>query len=163
MPSDTAPPTALPRIHKGRGGDGTRTVLIADDDEDFRFALAQLMAEEGHRVIDVKDGEAALAVLDAAARGRGRSPDLLVLDLLMPKMSGIEVLQRLRKSARWAKLPVLVMTGVNDPMLRVRLDLPIAFKPDTDVVLEAARHQLFLHRQRQAERGALEKIAGSAP
>jgi CheY-like chemotaxis protein len=148
MPLDRTPPTALPRVHKGQGGDGARTVLIADDDEDFRFALAELLAEEGHRVIEVQDGEAALAVLDAAAKGRGRSPDLFVLDLLMPKMSGIEVLQRLRKSARWGKLPVLVMTGVNDPMLRVRLDLPIVFKPEIDVVLEAARNQLKLQRQR---------------
>jgi response regulator RpfG family c-di-GMP phosphodiesterase len=36
-------------------------------------------------------------------------------------MGGIEVLQKLRKSARWARLPVLVVTGVNDPMLPVRL------------------------------------------
>jgi len=158
MPSDTAPPTALPRVHKGRGGDGTRTVLIADDDEDFRFALAELLAEEGHRVIDVPDGDAALATLDAAAKGRGRAPDLFLLDLLMPKMSGIEVLQRLRKSARWAKLPVLVMTGVNDPMLRVRLDLPIVFKPEIDVVLEAARQQLKLQRQR----APLATVAGTA-
>ena len=163
MPLEIAPPTALPRVHKGRGGVGTPTVLIADDDEDFRFALAELLAEEGHRVVDVQDGEAALAVLEAAAKGRGRVPDLFVLDLLMPKMSGIEVLQRLRKSARWAKLPVLVMTGVNDPMLRVRLDLPIVFKPEIDVVLEAARQQLSFHRQHQGERATLEKAAGSAP
>src|ERR1044071_2375944 len=144
-------------------GTAPRTVQLADDDDDFRIALADLLADEGHQVIDVSSGEAALAALDAAARGRASAPDLLVLDLLMPKMSGIEVLQRLRKSARWAKLPVLVMTGVNDPMLRVRLDLPIAFKPDADVVLEAARHQLSFHRQRQSEHPALAKAAGSAP
>ena len=52
------------------------------------------------------------------------------------KVSGIEVLQRLRRSARWTQLPILVVTGVNDPMLRVRLDLPIAFKPDIELIVE---------------------------
>jgi CheY-like chemotaxis protein len=51
-------------------------------------------------------------------------------------MSGIEVLQRLRKSRRWASLPVLVVTAVNDQMLPVRLDVPIAFKPDVQIVLK---------------------------
>jgi|KBSMisStaDraftv2_1062788.scaffolds.fasta_scaffold59342_3 CheY-like chemotaxis protein len=131
------------RAGRSRGDDGgPPTVLLADDDEDFRCALAELLAAEGLRVIGVPSGEEALAVLDLATKARSRSPDLLVLDLMMPRLSGIEVLQRLRKSTRWAQLPVLVVTGANDPMLRVRLDLPIAFKPDTDVVLESVRQLL---------------------
>jgi CheY-like chemotaxis protein len=116
--------------------------LLADDDDDFRWVLADLLVGEGLRVINVPSGEAALAVLDRAAKAGGRAPDLLVLDLMMPKVSGIEVLQRLRKSARWTQLPILVVTGVNDPMLRVRLDLPIAFKPDAEVIVEAVRRLL---------------------
>jgi two-component system OmpR family response regulator/two-component system response regulator CpxR len=117
-------------------------VLLADDDEDFRRALAELLTAEGLRVIDVPSGEEALAVLDHATKPRGRSPDLLVLDLMMPNVNGIEVLQRLRKSARWTQLPILLVTGVNDPMLRVRLDLPIAFKPDIELIVEAVRRLL---------------------
>jgi CheY-like chemotaxis protein len=119
-----------------------RTVLLADDDDDFRSALAELLTADGYRVIDVASGEAALGWLHDAAKARERSPGVLVLDLMMPRMSGIEVLQRLRKSGRWADLPILVITAANDPMLRVRLDLPIAFKPDVDVVLEAVRRLL---------------------
>ena len=131
------------RVGTSRRDDGgLPTVLLADDDEDFRSVIAELLAEEGIRVSDVPSGEAVLAVLDQAAKPRGRTPDLLVLDLMMPRVSGLEVLQRLRKSARWAQLPVLVVTGANDPMLRVRLDLPIAFKPDPEVVLEAVRRLL---------------------
>jgi len=117
-------------------------VLLADDDEDFRFARAELLAEDGLKVIPVPSGEASLAVLDDAAKGRRRAPDLLILDLLMPKMSGVEVLRTLRGSPRWARLPIVIVTGANDPMLRVRLDMPIAFKPDIDEVLEAVRAQL---------------------
>jgi CheY-like chemotaxis protein len=132
-----------PRAGKSRGNDdGLQTVLLADDDDDFRCLLAELLTAEGFRVIDVPSGEQALAFLDRATKASGRWPDLLVLDLMMPKVSGIEVLQRLRRSARWPRLPILVVTGVNDPMLRVRLDLPIAFKPDADVIVEAVQRLL---------------------
>jgi CheY-like chemotaxis protein len=119
-----------------------RTVLVADDDEDFRAALAEMLEEDGYDVVAVPNGAAALAALEDAAKGRTRPPELLVLDLLMPGVSGIEMLQRLRKSGRWARLPVLVVTGVNDPMLPVRLDVPIAFKPDAESILAAVRQQL---------------------
>jgi CheY-like chemotaxis protein len=121
---------------------GTRIILVADDDEDFRVALAEALDANGYEVVAVPNGAAALAQLEDAAKGRARSPDLLLLDLLMPSMSGIEVLQKVRKSARWAGLPVLVVTGVNDPMLPVRLDVPIAFKPDIEALVTAVRQQL---------------------
>lgn len=123
-------------------GVDARTVLLADDDEDFRVALAEALDDHGYDVVAVPSGAAALAALEHAANGGTRPPDLLVLDLLMPGMSGNEVLQKLRKSPRWARLPVLVVTGVNDPMLPVRLDVPIAFKPDTEAVVAAVRQQL---------------------
>jgi CheY-like chemotaxis protein len=122
------------------------TVLVVDDDDDFRAALAETLEAEGYDVVDAGTGDAALALLDDAAKGRTRAPDLLILDLLMPKMSGIEVLQRLRKSRRWTSLPVLVVTAVNDQMLPVRLDVPVAFKTDAQVVLDTVRQQLARKR-----------------
>jgi DNA-binding response OmpR family regulator len=147
----TRPALAAERL-RSRARDAARTVLLADDDEDFRSALAELLAEDGHQVISVPSGEASLAVLDDAARGRRRAPDLLILDLLMPKMSGVEVLRTLRASKRWSRLPIVIVTGANDPMLRVRLDMPIVFKPDIDDVLAAVRAQLGQHRSARAER-----------
>ena len=139
-----------PVAHAGRVD--ARTVLLADDDEDFRVALAEALDGEGYVVVAVPNGAAALAALEHAAKGRAPAPDLLVLDLLMPGMGGIEVLQELRKSARWARLPVLVVTGVNDPMLPVRLDVPIAFKPDAEAVVAAVRQQLAGPRATAPER-----------
>ncbi len=124
-------------------------MLVVDDDDDFRAVLADSLEEEGYGVLGAGSGEAALALLEDASKGRTRKPDLVVLDLVMPRMTGIEVLQRLRKSRRWARLPVLVVTALNDPMLPVRLDVPIAFKPDAQVVLQAIRRQLSLGGPRQ--------------
>jgi CheY-like chemotaxis protein len=140
MSSDSAS-SSEPPLPAGNGR-SRRTVLLVDDDDDFRLALADSLTADGCDVLDAASGEAALAILDDAAKAAVPSPDLLVLDLLMPGMSGTEVLHRMRKSHRWAKLPVLVVTAVNDQMLPVRLDLPIAFKPDPDTVLDAVRQQL---------------------
>ncbi len=139
MSSLRAAKTRPPESSADRAG---RTVLLVDDDADFRHALAEALRYEGHEVIEARSGEAALAVLDHVSNAKGGAPDLLVLDLLMPRMSGLEVIQRLRKSPRWARLPVLVVTAVNDPMLPVRLDVPIVFKPDAEVVLETIRRRL---------------------
>jgi hypothetical protein len=68
--------------------------------------------------------------------------------------------QRLRKSARGAQLPVLVVTGVNDPMLPVRLDVPVAFKPDIDAILETVLRQLKQQASQPLGPGA--PSAGSA-
>ena len=87
-----------PVAHAGRVD--ARTVLLADDDEDVRVALAEALDEEGYAVVAVANGAAALAALEHAAKGRAPAPDLLVLDLLMPGMGGLAVLQKLRKSAR---------------------------------------------------------------
>jgi CheY-like chemotaxis protein len=127
---------------------GARTVLVADDDENFRVALAEALEGEGCEVIAVRNGTAVLAVLDVAARKSARRPDLLVLDLVMPHMSGMEVLQRLRKSPEWRRMPVLVVTGIDDPMLPVRLDVPTAFKTDAQTLLAAVREQLARRRIR---------------
>lgn len=61
-------------------------ILIAEDDEPLRSSLAELLATDRHHVLEAGDGAAALAVL------RGGTVDVLVLDLHMPKMNGLELL-----------------------------------------------------------------------
>lgn len=130
----TKAPLALPS--------GQRTVLLVDDDGEFRLALANLLRAEGHHVIEARSGEAALAVLDHAAQSETTRPDVIVVDPAMPRMTSVEFVRRLRKSLRGAQTPMLVMTAINDPMLPVRLDLPIVFKPDLEVVLDTIRRHL---------------------
>jgi CheY-like chemotaxis protein len=85
-----------PSAHAGRVD--ARAVLLAAADEDFRAALAEALDDEGYDVVAVPNAAAAMAALEAAAKGRAPPPDLLVLDLLMPGMSGIDFLRPQRDS-----------------------------------------------------------------
>ena len=136
---DTAPLPSLDEVVRDFG----RPIVLVDDDDDFRVMFGEALRLDGTRVIEAAGGTVAIALLDRLARSREDEPTLLVLDLMMPVMSGIEVLQRLRRSHRWAQLPVLVMTGVNDPMLPVMLNAPVVFKPDMDVLVNAVRQNII--------------------
>jgi len=85
--------------------------VVADDDPSVRATVGALLRESGASVEEADDGEAALA---AVARER---PDLLVLDLRMPKRDGLEVLRALRATPTTRDLPVLLLT-VNEDATR---------------------------------------------
>lgn len=83
-------------------------IIFVDDDPILReFAVVNLTTEHA-TVATAADGEEALKVIDAF------QPDIMLLDLEMPNMDGFEVLQRLRASEAWARLPVIVVTGRED-------------------------------------------------
>lgn len=86
----------------------SKTVLIADDEALLREALTKNFKRAGYKVIEAKDGEEALKkALESA-------PDILLLDWVMPKRNGGEVLEALRKDERSKDLPIIVLTNVND-------------------------------------------------
>jgi signal transduction histidine kinase len=80
-------------------------VLIADDDNDVRDSMVFLLQSEGYRCVPVTDGEAALAALEV------ERPAAILLDLMMPRLSGWEVLERLKADARHAAIPVCVISA----------------------------------------------------
>ena len=80
-------------------------VLVADDNVDMRGYLARTLAAAGLRVTTVADGEAALAAIAAEV------PDLLVTDVMMPRVDGLELLRRLRAEPTTAALPVIVLSA----------------------------------------------------
>jgi CheY-like chemotaxis protein len=83
------------------------TILVVEDDASTRRALERLMELESHTPVPAENGVAALAALDQ------RPPHLVLLDLMMPKMGGVEFLLRLRSEARWRKLPVIVISALS--------------------------------------------------
>ncbi len=83
-----------------------KVVLVADDSEEIRLECARLLTEAGYQVATAADGEEALR------RIREEHPDALLLDLLMPRMTGFDVLRELRHDDRLRDTPVLAMSGV---------------------------------------------------
>jgi CheY-like chemotaxis protein len=116
--------------------------MLVDDDHEFRSMFAETLRADGIQILEAPNGEVALAALEGFAHARGAHPDLVVLDLMMPKMSGLELLQRLRKLGQWKGLQVLVVTAVNDPMLPIRLDVPVAYKTDPEELRRTVAQKL---------------------
>jgi chemotaxis family two-component system sensor histidine kinase/response regulator PixL len=87
-----------------------RTVLVVEDDADIREVTAELLREAGGRVVEAVDGADALGKLDQL-----ECPCLIVLDLVMPRMDGLEFLERLQAHPRAAHFSVVMMTGRSDP------------------------------------------------
>lgn len=121
------------------------TILIVDDERDCRKPLATLLKHEGYEVTEAGDGREGLQRL-----GEKRH-DLILLDLLMPGMDGIAMLQAVREHARWSGIPVLLVTSVHNPrMLGRARDLGIEeyiFKGDTPFsrMLELIKRHLGEH------------------
>ncbi|MDY6952783.1 MAG: response regulator [Thermodesulfobacteriota bacterium] len=85
-----------------------KKVLIVDDEPDIITFLSAILEENGYASVSAKDGVEGLEVLYR------ESPDLVLLDLMMPKKSGISMFQELRKDPKLSHTPVVVVTGVSE-------------------------------------------------
>ncbi|MFM8591794.1 MAG: response regulator transcription factor [Sphingomonadales bacterium] len=85
-----------------------RKVLIADDEPDIREFLQYNLSAEGYEVFTAKDGDETLE------KAKRIQPDLIVLDVMMPKKSGVEVCQLLRSQSAFKDTIILMLTALND-------------------------------------------------
>ena len=88
------------------------SVLIVDDHEQAARLVAALLRASGHRAVCAAGGEEALLYVQQDR------PDLVLLDVMMPGIDGLEVLRRLRGDRRFAELPVLMYSAVSDEETR---------------------------------------------
>ena len=86
----------------------SKKILIVDDEPDVITFISTVMEENGFTSIGAKDGVEGLDLL------RKEKPDLVLLDLMMPKKSGITMFQELRKDPDLGHIPVVVVTGVSE-------------------------------------------------
>jgi DNA-binding response OmpR family regulator len=84
---------------------GTPLVLVADDEEDIRALVAFRLRRAGYDVITAADGAEALTLATT------RLPDLIVLDMMMPKATGLEVTRSLREQDSTRDIPVILLTA----------------------------------------------------
>jgi CheY-like chemotaxis protein len=93
-----------------------KTILIADDEEDARTIICMRLAKDRDvRIVEATNGREALAL------AKEKHPDLVVLDWTMPGMSGLEVLQAFRGDPAMVDIPVIMMTGRDDPSERAQV------------------------------------------
>jgi two-component system, OmpR family, phosphate regulon response regulator PhoB len=86
----------------------SKKILIVDDEPDVVTFVSAVLEEDGHTSISAKDGVEGLELL------RSEKPDLVLLDLMMPRKSGIAMFQELRKDPDLSNIPVIVVTGVSE-------------------------------------------------
>ena len=81
-------------------------VLVVEDDDEVRESMVDYLVMEDIEAVSAATGDEALATLR-----RGPRPDVILLDLSLPGMSGTDLLQRLKEEPAWATIPVAVMSG----------------------------------------------------
>ena len=84
-----------------------KKILIVDDDKDVILFLSTVLQDKGYEAIHALNGRRGLEVAKAG------SPELILLDLMMPQKSGISLLADLKKDAKLKKIPVIMITGVS--------------------------------------------------
>jgi DNA-binding response OmpR family regulator len=107
-------------------------ILVVDDDPDILDALAMILESQGYQVFTARDGIEGLANLKA------EKPDLMILDLLMPKMDGFAVCKELQ-DPRWSKfkdMPILILTSVREDVSRRRYELETGLELNVDDYVE---------------------------
>jgi two-component system, sensor histidine kinase and response regulator len=86
----------------------TGSVLVVDDEADNRVLLRDLLEAHGHQIMEAADGEQALV------EARSNASDVILLDVMLPKLDGFEVCRRLKADARTAPIPILLITALTD-------------------------------------------------
>ena len=84
----------------------TARILVVDDLAENREILAGLLAPEGHEVETAKDG------LEAVERAIANPPDLILMDVTMPRLTGFEACRRLKDDSRTELVPIVLVTGL---------------------------------------------------
>jgi two-component system, OmpR family, phosphate regulon response regulator PhoB len=140
------------------------TILVVDDEPDIRMLVRMTLGYDGHDVVEAGDGAAALAAVNE------RRPDLIILDVMMPEVSGWDVLTRLKAEADPAvrEIPVIMLTALTAPMDRAKGGIEGAVRyfakpisPDDlrESVSEALAGDPEPQQRRRAQQRALEDLA----
>ena len=84
------------------------TVAVVEDEEDMSRSLAEELGDAGFEVVTAQDGERGFAMV------LGEKPDLILLDIVMPKMDGMTMMSKLRRSGEYGKhVPIILLTNLN--------------------------------------------------
>jgi len=85
-----------------------KKILFVEDEASLQGALGGLLRTEGYEVISALNGEEGLRL------AKTQSPDLILLDLILPKMNGFEVLEEIKKDETTKNIPIIILTNLED-------------------------------------------------
>jgi len=148
---------------------GVERILVIDDDKDLRFNLSSILKDEGYDVLAVEDGREALKIL------RGNCPDLVLLDMRLPEMDGMKILEKMKElNHNLAIIMLTAYTDVKDAVKAMRLGAyDYITKPfdNEELILTikkalSARYlsrEVEILRRRLGERLAIEEVMGESP
>jgi CheY-like chemotaxis protein len=106
-------------------------ILIVDDDPDMRLAIGSVLRYRSYDVIEAGDGEEALRKL------KEEKPDLMLLDLLMPKMDGFAVVKELKNTQEsYSNIPILIISSIREEASHRRYELEVGHELDVDEYIE---------------------------
>jgi two-component system alkaline phosphatase synthesis response regulator PhoP len=118
-------------------------ILVVDDDPDVLEAIGIALEANGYEVVTAHDGVEGLDKL------KDERPDLMILDLLMPKMDGFEVCKELKdpRRAKYAHIPIIILSSVREEASRRRYELETGLQLDVDDYVEKPiEHTILLER-----------------
>jgi len=130
------------------------TILVVDDNQHLQIAFKKILMSAGYRVQLASDGEEGLRM---AFENR---PDVMVVDLLMPKLGGVEVIRALKKDPAASRIPVIALSGLpisNEAKLLREGAVSYLEKTkleDSSFLLQAIDYALLLPRQDEFREGA---------
>jgi len=87
-----------------------KKILFIEDESALQKTLGEILKQEGYQVIQALDGEVGLRLANPSAGGE--KPDLILLDLVLPKVHGIDVLKNLKENEETKDIPVIVLTNL---------------------------------------------------
>ena len=87
-----------------------KTILFIEDESVLQKTFAEILSQEGYHMISALDGEIGLRMANPPAGEK--KPDLILLDLILPKIQGFEVLKRLKEDKETKEIPVIVLTNL---------------------------------------------------
>lgn len=113
------------------------SILVVEDEPDIAEGLSDVLRDEGHQVTVVHDGAAALQALEKGAF------DLMITDMMMPRLDGAGLVSRVREHARIAQLPVIAMSAAPiDRATHTQVQLVLRKPFDVDAFLNAVEYVL---------------------
>ena len=90
------------------------TVMVVDDVDVMRDVLARLLKRAGYQTLTAGSGHEAIDVLERSNEPGHVAPDLILLDVKMPDIDGLDLLERLHHDTRWRNTPVIMLTAISD-------------------------------------------------